>query len=153
MSWYHIYHYQSSQCYVLSVLNVYVFLDWQSRHIQCDCSRPRDRRSGRSDSGEHVPNSRAPERRALHLGPTCAGGTGHHRRPSWALALLWCRRQLVPILVWFHSWEFSALWLVVFVSTHTVTALAKTSLPILLNLFDVPCHFNLNALRQAEIIK
>lgn len=137
--------------YVLNVLNVYVFLDWQSRHIQCDYSRPRDRKSDRPDSGEHLPNSWAPEWRALHFGPTCAGSAGHHRRPSWPLALVWCWRQLVPILVWFHSWEFSTLWLIVFVSMHTLTALTKTSLTILLNLFDVPCHFNFNALRQAEI--
>lgn len=120
--------------YVLNVLNIYVFLDRQRRHIQCDCSRSRDRKWSWPDTGEQLPNSWAPEWRALHLGSTCAGRAGHHRRPSWPLTLIRCRRQPVPILVWFHSWKFSTLWFIVFVSVHTLTAWKeKKSLPILLN--------------------
>lgn len=111
--------------YVLNVLNVYVFLERQRRHIQCDCSRLRDRKSDRPDSGEQLTDSWAPEWRALHLGSTRAGSAGHHRRPSWPLTLVRCQRQLVSILVWFHSWKFSALWFIVFVSKRTLRALKE----------------------------
>lgn len=114
--------------YVINVLNIYVFLERQRRHIQCDCSRPWDRKRGRPDPGQQLPNSWAPEWRALHFGPACAGSAGHHRRPSWPLTLLRWRWQPVPILVRFHSWKFSTLWFIVFVPVHTLTALKEKTL-------------------------
>uniref|UniRef100_A0A8C8TBG3 Uncharacterized protein n=1 Tax=Peromyscus maniculatus bairdii TaxID=230844 RepID=A0A8C8TBG3_PERMB len=35
----------------------FVLLERQRRHIQCDCSRLRDRKSGRPDSGEQLTDS------------------------------------------------------------------------------------------------
>lgn len=137
--------------YVLNVSNMYVFLDRQRRHIQCDCIRPRGRKSDRPDSGEQLPNCWAPKWCTLHPGPTCAGSAGHHQRPSWPLTFVRCWWQLVPILVWFHSWKFSTLWFfIVSVSMRALPTLEEKSLPILLNLFDVLCHFTLEGLEASK---